>query len=90
MATPLANYPMIAEHMTESAVSVLACEDAELFARFSYDHLPLGLQERSAPFRTLAEVIRGTAPLCHDRIAALRKLLECKDATVRCHIPVKS
>lgn len=49
---------------------------------FEYAHLPVHLQEVSAPFRELAERIclLESGP---ERTVALRKLLESKDAAVR-------
>ena len=50
---------------------------------FHYAHLPLNLQERSAPFCALAlKLVRTTAPSA-ELSAALRKLLEAKDAAIR-------
>lgn len=50
---------------------------------FAYAHLPLHLQETSAPFGRLAESIVATLPRNPERTVALRKLLESKDAAVR-------
>ena len=55
---------------------------------FKWDHLPPHLQAVSQPFGELAE--RLAAMPCHDiaeRVAALRKLLEAKDAAVRSVLP---
>lgn len=49
---------------------------------FAYEHLPPHLQEVSKPFAELAGVIMGL-PRSPERTAALRKLLESKDAAVR-------
>lgn len=50
---------------------------------FHYAHLPLNLQERSAPFAALAlKLVRTTVP-SPELSVALRKLLESKDAAVR-------
>lgn len=50
---------------------------------FHYQHLPLQLQERSAPFCALAlKLVRTTVPSA-ELSAALRKLLEAKDAAIR-------
>ena len=50
---------------------------------FHYRHLPTTLQERSAPFCTLAlKLVRTTVP-SPELSVALRKLLEAKDAAVR-------
>lgn len=50
---------------------------------FAYSHLPSHLQEVSGPFGTLAEAIVDKLPRNPERTAALRKLLEAKDAAVR-------
>jgi hypothetical protein len=50
---------------------------------FSYDHLPLKLQEVSAPFCALAGPIRDKLPSNPEKTTALRKLLEAKDCAVR-------
>ena len=49
---------------------------------FSYTHLPEHLQAVSKPFGEMAEFIL-TLPRNPERTAALRKLLESKDAAVR-------
>lgn len=53
---------------------------------FHYSHLPPHLQERSRPFAAQARLIMDTAPLCAERTAGLRKLLECKDCIVRAFV----
>ncbi len=50
---------------------------------FSYEHLPAHLQVVSKPFGELANLIVTTLPRNPERSAALRKLLEAKDAAVR-------
>ena len=50
---------------------------------FSYAHLPPAMQEVSAPFCVLAQVVVETLPRNPERTVALRKLLEAKDAAVR-------
>ncbi len=50
---------------------------------FSYAHLPEHLCVVSAPFSMLAAQIVETVPRNPERTAALRKLLEAKDAAVR-------
>ena len=51
---------------------------------FEYEHLPPHLQEISAPFcklaQTVAEIDTGDVA---EKVTALRKLLEAKDAAVR-------
>ncbi len=50
---------------------------------FAYLHLPVSLQEISAPFHNLACIIVRDVPAGPERTVALRKLLESKDAAVR-------
>lgn len=50
---------------------------------FSYDHLPERLEAVSKPFADLADQITTMAEPSPERTAALRKLLESKDAAVR-------
>ena len=50
---------------------------------FSFEHLPLHLQEVSRPFSEMADRIVSTLPRNPERTVALRKLLEAKDAAVR-------
>lgn len=50
---------------------------------FEYGHLPDHLQQVSAPFGVLANMIVATLPRNPERSVALRKLLEAKDAAVR-------
>lgn len=52
---------------------------------FRYDHLPPHLRAVSAPFCDLAEQFVASHPIPNpERTVALRKLLEAKDAAVRC------
>ncbi len=53
---------------------------------FSFNHLPPKLRERSRPFHALARDIVDNCPRCPERSVALRKLLEAKDAAVRCGV----
>lgn len=53
---------------------------------FHYAHLPEVLKERSRPFCDLARQIISTTPRNPERTAALRKLLEAKDANVRAFV----
>lgn len=53
---------------------------------FAYGHLPARLHEVSKPFCTLAVDIVEKLPRNPERTVALRKLLEAKDAAVRCSI----
>lgn len=49
-------------------------------------HLPPELQQISAPFQDLANIIVMGTPRNPERTVALRKLLEAKDAAVRAFI----
>ena len=60
--------------------------DTDILRFFAFDHLPERLQKISKPFCLLANVIHSTLPLNAERTAALRKLLESKDAAVRANI----
>ena len=53
---------------------------------FEYKHLREDLQPVSKPFGELAEKIAMDFPRNPERTVALRKLLEAKDAAVRCCI----
>lgn len=53
---------------------------------FKYDHLPLPMQEISAPFGKLAASLDETLEDNPEKTTALRKLLEAKDCAVRSHI----
>lgn len=50
---------------------------------FAFSHLPTHLAMVSEPFSKLAEFISAHVPRNPERTAALRKLLEAKDAAVR-------
>ena len=54
---------------------------------FHYSHLPPKLQESSRPFCELARHMMDTLDESAERTAALRKLLESKDAAVRASLP---
>ncbi len=53
---------------------------------FAYKHLPEKLQAISAPFEELAVKISVEIEPGPERTAALRKLLEAKDAAVRAKV----
>jgi hypothetical protein len=55
---------------------------------FKYDYLPKHLQEISAPFGDMANMIAMSLPRNPERTVALRKLLEAKDAAVRARLYV--
>ena len=50
---------------------------------FAYEHLPQHLQSVSKPFGDLARRLVCELPKNTERVVALRKLLEAKDAAVR-------
>lgn len=53
---------------------------------FDYDHLPPHLQAVSVQYANLAQEIVDRYPMNPERTVCLRKLLEAKDAAVRCHL----
>jgi hypothetical protein len=53
---------------------------------FAYEHLPPDLQRISKAFHALAGAMVKHLPRCPERTVALRKLLESKDAAVRCAV----
>jgi hypothetical protein len=53
---------------------------------FAWTHLPPHLKAISIPFYELALQIAATLPHNPERTVALRKLLEAKDAAVRCAV----
>lgn len=58
-------------------------QEERMLKWFEYKHLPMHLQEVSAPFGLLAnDLVVKIAP-GPERTIALRKLLEAKDAAVR-------
>lgn len=50
---------------------------------FTFEHLPVSLQEVSRPYSELAERVETSLPDGPEKSVALRKLLESKDAAVR-------
>lgn len=58
-------------------------EATKLKQFFAYAHLPPHLQEVSKPFGELAEKMMEILPANIELVAAIRKLLEGKDAAVR-------
>lgn len=61
----------------------------EIMNYFSYAHLPDALREVSQLFAALASDLIVRLPPSAERSVALRKLLEGKDAAVRCMVPRK-
>jgi hypothetical protein len=55
----------------------------EILKFFKWQHLPEHLQLVSKPFSDMAELIAERLPDNEERVVALRKLLESKDAAVR-------
>lgn len=53
---------------------------------FTYEHLPPALAGVSKPFCDMAMAIVDDLPRNPERTVALRKLLEAKDAAVRCSL----
>jgi hypothetical protein len=60
--------------------------DDPILQFFAYDHLQDHLKEVSKPFGVLAEQLIATLPRNPERLMALRKLLEAKDAAVRARL----
>ena len=55
----------------------------DMLSFFDYKHLPEGLQTISKPFNTLAHSLVDQLPNHSQKMIALQKLLEAKDASVR-------
>ena len=61
-------------------------DELKIQQHFTYDQLPKHIQVVAAPFHDLAlHIVHGTAP-GPERTAALRKLLEARDAAVRAKV----
>ena len=60
--------------------------DAHIMQFFAWQHLPPHLQAISKPFGEMANWIEANLPHNPERDVALRKLLEAKDAAVRCAV----
>jgi len=60
--------------------------EPKIMKYFQYSHLPLHLQKVSEPFCVLAEICVRDYPNDdpEEKATVLRKLLEAKDAAVRC------
>lgn len=69
--------------MTITVQDVLGVQLREIRGFFAFDHLPRHLQEVSAPYSRLADAAIERNPESFETLAALRKLLEAKDAAVR-------
>lgn len=60
-------------------------EQEPMLEWFAYGHLPEGpMRAISAQFASLAGIVTDRLPRSPERTVALRKLLEGKDAAVRC------
>lgn len=55
----------------------------DMLSFFDYKHLPEGLQNISKPFNALAHSLVEQLPNHSQKMVALQKLLEAKDASVR-------
>ena len=73
-------------HPAPTEFSADELQQDHILRYFHYAHLPPALQDRSKPFCDLARLIIATTPRNPERIVALRKLLEAKDAAVRASI----
>ena len=58
-----------------------------LLKYFRHEHLPEHLQEASRMFGEVAQQVVFKFPRNPERTVVLRKLLEAKDAAVRCNLP---
>lgn len=78
-----AGYTAVVDESPEAAEQLCAQLMAEpIMEYFTWAHLPERLQAVSKPFLYMATHIMAR-PRSAERTVALRKLLECKDATVR-------
>lgn len=70
--------------METSAVVPAETKPDAIMQFFGFSHLPPAMQEVSRPFCELACHVHAALPRNDERTVALRKLLEAKDAAVRC------
>lgn len=77
---------MTEQTTTISATSSISPPRDHIMQYFAYKHLPPQLQFVSQPFAELANKIEEFLPNNPERAVALRKLLEAKDAAVRCAV----
>ena len=61
-------------------------DDEPMLQWFSWDHLPPHLQAVSRKFWAVSNELVEILPRTPERTVALRKLLESKDAAVRCAV----
>lgn len=66
--------------------SIFQSDTDPIMQYFEYGHLPDILQEISKPYCTLASKVVKEYPRNAERTVTLRKLLEAKDAAVRCNL----
>jgi hypothetical protein len=66
--------------------SDLELQQEPMLQWFQFEHLPPHLQEVSQSFYQLAHHLVRDLPRTPERTVALRKLLESKDAAVRCAV----
>lgn len=67
--------------------TALQIEAEPMLKHFRFSHLPPELRQWSQPFCELALKVASDYPRNPERTVALRKLLEGKDAGVRCALP---
>ena len=58
----------------------------EIMRFFDYEHLPDDLQRVSKPFALMARHVEDMFPPSDERAVCLRKILDAKDAAVRCRV----
>lgn len=64
-------------------------DDEPMLEWFTYEHLPEDLKEVSRTFSSQAVLMCRLLPRTPERTVALRKLLESKDAAVRCAVSAR-
>lgn len=64
-------------------------EGSPIMRYFTYEHLPLNLQQISKAFSIIAWTMEDKLPNGPEKSTALRKLLEAKDAAVRAALDLK-
>ena len=76
-----------ASGLSDEMIARSLADSGEHIAQFfSFAHLPMKLANVSRPFAHMAAEIVLCLPRNPERTVALRKLLESKDAAVRCYI----
>ena len=64
----------------------MSADKSEILRWFDSSHLPPDIRETVFPFESLAEIIDQDFPPGPEKSVCLRKLLEAKDAAVRCAV----